>query len=190
MRNERIRTIAEIGLSVALFAVLDYLNVRLPINAAGGSISLAMTPILILALFRGPLVGMLAGALCGGIDFLIAPYIFNVFQVFLDYPIAFGLVGLAGLFKKPAEHAFMKSKTTSLLVYTIGGILIGAVGRFLAHFLSGVIFFAQNAPKGQNVFLYSAGYQLTYLVPSFIGCAIVTVLIVPVLARSMWEKQS
>ena len=42
------------------------------------------------------LIGMLAGALCGGIDLLVAPYIFNVFQVFLDYPIAFCLVGLAG----------------------------------------------------------------------------------------------
>lgn len=188
MEKSRVRTIAEVGLSIALFAVLDYFNVRLPINIAGGSISLAMTPILVLAVFRGPAIGMLAGVLCGGVDLMIAPYVLNVFQVFLDYPIAFGLVGLAGLSKAPLERAYKNHKKPQIGAWIFAGLGFAALGRFAAHLLSGVIFFASNAPAGQNVWVYSALYQIQYLLPSFIGCGIVCAVVIPSLLAYFWSE--
>lgn len=188
MSNSRVRTIAEVGLTIALFAVLDYFNIRMPINVAGGSISLAMAPVLVLALFRGPLVGMLAGMLCGGVDLLMQPYAINAFQTILDYPVAFGLIGLAGFAQKPLEHAYKNKKVTSVIAWIVAGIVFAAIGRFAAHFLSGIIFFAENTPAGQSVWVYSALYQLQYLLPSFIGCGIVSAVVVPSLLKYFWSE--
>lgn len=186
--TSRVRTIAEIGLTIALFAVLDYFNVRMPINLAGGSISLSMAPIIVLALFRGPLIGVFAGVLCGGVDLLIAPYAINVFQVILDYPLAYGAVGLAGLVKAPLEKAYLAHKKGKVAGLVVAGVLCSAVGRFVFHFLSGVIFFAENTPAGDSVYVYSALYQLQYLVPSFVGCGIVCAVVVPALLRYFWSE--
>ena len=188
MEKSRVRTIAEVGLTIALFAVLDYFNIRMPINIAGGSVSLAMAPILVLALFRGPLIGVLAGALCGGVDLMIAPYAMNVFQVVLDYPIAFGLVGLAGLMTSPLQKAYRAGDKKKIVLYIFCALLIAAGGRFGAHLFSGVIFFAENAPKGQNVWAYSAIYQIQYLLPSFVGCGIVCAVVIPSLLRYFWSE--
>lgn len=190
MRNTRIRTIAEIGLTVALFAVLTALNVRMPINIAGGSISLAMVPLIVLALLRGPRVGMLAGMLCGAADYLIAPYMLNIVQSLLDYPVAFALVGLAGTMSSAVRKSFLEKRMASYLVYVILGAVIGIGARFFAHLLSGVTFFAENAPAGQNIWLYSAGYQATYLIPSLIGCLVVTILVLPAVLGYTSKSQS
>ena len=90
MRSERTQLLVEIALTVALSAVLSMLAVRLPINFAGGTISLSMVPILVLALRRGLLPGLIAGALFGCVDYLIEPFFVAPVQVLLDYPVAFG----------------------------------------------------------------------------------------------------
>ncbi|MDR3307697.1 MAG: energy-coupled thiamine transporter ThiT, partial [Coriobacteriales bacterium] len=53
MRNNNILVLVEVALAVALAAVLNLLAARLPINIAGGSISLSMLPIAVVALRRG-----------------------------------------------------------------------------------------------------------------------------------------
>jgi len=138
---------------VALATVLSYLKLfSLP---QGGSVTAAsMVPILWLALRRGPKVGLFAATVYGVVQFALGPYIYHPAQVLLDYPIAFGLLGLAGFFQK---HPFI-------------GVTVGIFGRFFAHFLSGVIFFASYAPEGMNSAVYSAfyngGYMLVELVIS------------------------
>ena len=47
--------------------------------------------------------------------------------------------------------------------------------------LSGALFFADLAPAGQPVILYSAIYNATYMVPSTIICAAAAALILPAL---------
>ena len=110
---------------VALATVLSYLKLfSLP---QGGSVTAAsMVPILWLALRRGPKVGLFAATVYGLVQFALGPYIYHPAQVLLDYPIAFGLLGLAGFFQK---RPFI-------------GVTVGIFGRFFAHFLSGIIFFA------------------------------------------------
>jgi thiamine transporter len=106
-----------------------------------------MVPIIWLALRRGPKVGLFAAAVYGLVQLVIGPYIFHPAQVLLDYPIAFGMLGLAGFFQK---RPFL-------------GVNVGIIGRFLAHFFSGIIFFADYAPEGMHPAIYSAVYNGGYL---------------------------
>ncbi len=69
----------------------------------------------------------------------------------LDYPLAFGMLGLAGFFQ---NRPFL-------------GVNIGIVGRFLAHFISGIVFFASYA-EGMHPWVYSAIYNGSYLLPELV----------------------
>jgi len=140
------KIIAETVMFVAIATVLSYVKVlSLP---QGGSVTAAsMVPILWLALRRGPKVGLFAATVYGLVQFALEPYIFHPAQVLLDYPIAFGLLGVAGFFQK---HPYV-------------GVLLGIFGRFFAHFISGLIFFSSFAPEGMNPAIYSAAYNGGYL---------------------------
>ena len=164
------RVLAEAALAVALAFVLGLITVfRMPF---GGSISLEMVPLILLALRQGPWVGVVAGAAYGLLDLAIEPVALHPVQVIFDYPLAFGVLGLAGLFQP-----------------TVGGAILGTtvavLARFLCHFVSGVVFFATYAPKGWNPYLYSAAYNAAYLVPSLI----VALVAVPVLLRALERAQ-
>ena len=141
------KIIAETVVFVALATVLSYIKFfDLP---QGGSVTAAsMVPIIWLALRRGPKVGLFAATVYGVVQLALGPEgIYYPAQVLLDYPIAFGLLGLAGFFQK---RPFL-------------GVNIGIIGRFLAHFLSGIIFFASYAPEGMHPAIYSAVYNGGYL---------------------------
>jgi len=100
------KEIAEVAVFAALSAALYCLRpFSLPY---GGAITAgSMVPIFWLSLRRGVKVGMLTGAIFGAvaleIDVLLLPYspITNPVQVLVEYPLAFGLLGLTGLFRNP-----------------------------------------------------------------------------------------
>jgi len=130
----------------------------------GGSITLAgMVPLLWFALRRGLRFGVMAGAIYGLVHIALGGYVLNPVQALLDYPLAFGALGLAGLFKK----------------YPLLGVGAGLTGRFVFHFISGVVFFWMYAPPEMNPALYSAIYNGSYLIGEFLISAIV----IDILAR-------
>ncbi|MGI6144081.1 MAG: energy-coupled thiamine transporter ThiT [bacterium] len=145
-----LRTVAEIGVMVGVALVLNFF--RLFQMPQGGSVSLEMLPIFIVALRWGTAAGVVAGALFGAAQLLFGASIYYPLQVVLDYPLAFALLGVAGAFPR----------------MPLLGISLGAVGRLLAHVVSGVVFFAEYAPAGTNVWVYSFGYNLTYIVPELL----------------------
>ena len=184
MRSERIRVLVEIALTVALSAVLSMLAVRLPINFAGGTISLSMVPILVLALRRGVFPGIIAGVLFGCVDYFIEPVFVAPLQVLLDYPIAFGAVGLAGLGSGLYRRMYATSPSRAV-AWAIPFVVLGGAGRFVAAWTSGVVFFGQNAPAGQPVWLYSLVYNLSYIVPSIVLCILGASLVLPALEAAV-----
>jgi thiamine transporter len=124
----------------------------------GGSITLgSMVPLIWFALRRGLRWGLEAGIVYGLVHIAIFGEIYYPAQILLDYPLAFGALGLAGAFQKRP----------------IIGVGIAIFGRFVFHFISGVVFFGQYAWEGWNVYAYSAAYNASYLVPEFIISAIV-----------------
>lgn len=126
------------GLCMAIAFILSY--VRFYHWPQGGSITLAsMLPMFVYAYIFGPVAGITAGSAYGLLQLIQDPYIVHPVQVLLDYIVAFGALGLAGFCRN----------NVSL------GVLLGGFGRFIASFLSGVIFFASYAPEGMSPIIYS-----------------------------------
>jgi len=138
--------------SAVLIAIAFALNqitlFRMP---QGGSITpLSMLVVVLVGYFFGPRQGIMAGMAFGLLDLLIAPYAMTPIQILLDYPFAFGALGLAGLFR---------NRKKGLTI----GYVVGVSGRFLCVFISGIVFWGIYAPEGTNVFIYSTVYNGTYL---------------------------
>lgn len=198
MTASRTRILVESALTIALAAVLHFVRVwQMP---AGGSVSLEMLPILVLALRRGTGVAVAAGALLGIVDLAIEPYVIHWVQFLLDYPVAFALLGLAGLWAPAWRTAVDNGRWRLALAGVLpAAVLTGALGRYVAHFVSGVVFFATSdfggpLAKGASAFanvaawkaaaVYSAVYNL-YVPISALGCLAAMYVIMPVLERSL-----
>jgi thiamine transporter len=154
--------IAHIGLALALTVILQ--TFRLYHMPQGGSVTLgAMVPLLFIAFRYGPIVGYLTGFVYGLINLIQDPYILHPVQVLFDYPLPYMALGLAGYFKD------------RLLV----GTIVGIFGRFICHFVSGVIFFASYAPPGVSPYWYSLVFNATYLMPE-LGICLIIMRILPV----------
>lgn len=185
MRSERTRVVVEIALSVGLAAVLSVWKITLPWNIAGGSISLVMLPIFVLAIRRGLWPGILAGAVFGAIDYMIEPWFVHPIQVLLDYGVAYAGCGLAGLGSTRVLTLLRRGERTAALSTAAGLVLLGGTARFVASVISGVVFFASYAPEGQPVLAYSLGYNASYLLPSLLVTGVLVLLIVPAVERAV-----
>lgn len=149
-RTDRVKTMVEGALCVALSVVFSYLKIfRMP---QGGSVTLEMAPLLFFAYKYGFKWGIGAGSLSGILQLLFGGYVFHPVQAILDYPLAFACMGVAGLFM---PHIFL-------------GTMIAGLARLFCHVLSGVIFFANYAPTGQNPWIYSVVYNAGFMTPSLI----------------------
>ena len=153
------RILAEIIIFVAMAVALSLIKIyTLP---EGGSITLGMVPLLWLALRRGPRIGIFAGAVFGMVDLAIEPFVVHPVQFLLDYPLAFAALGLAGFFQN----------------LPVAGVMVGITGRFVSHFVSGVVYFASYAPAGMSPAVYSAVYNGSYLLPDMAICAFVILIL-------------
>jgi len=162
------------AICMALSSVLSL--IKLFSFPQGGSITPAsMLPMILFAYLYGAGPGLTLGAIYGVLQYILDPYFVSVPQVLLDYPVAFGVIGLAGCFHQ------MKDERVGLAI----GTVVGCMGRLLAAVASGVIFFAEYAPAGMNPIVYSLGYNATYMVPECIICAIIAVLAGPRLMREL-----
>lgn|GEM_PF-70490 len=153
--------LAEIVVFVSLATALSLVSHSFFSLPQGGSINIGMIPVFWLALRRGPKIGIFAGAVFGVVDLAIEPFVVNPIQFILDYPLAFSALGLAGFFKNWRVFG------------PVVGVVVGGTGRFLSHFVSGIVYFASYAPPGQSPALYSLIYNGTYMFPSIVICAIV-----------------
>ncbi|MEJ7842285.1 MAG: energy-coupled thiamine transporter ThiT [Rubrobacter sp.] len=156
------RVLTEAALAIALAFVLGLIKVfQMPF---GGSISLEMIPLILLALRQGPVVGVITGAAYGLLNLAVGPVVVHPVQVLFDYPLAFGALGLAGFFRPTVRGAVI-------------GAAVAVLARFVCHFVSGVVFFASYAPEGWNPYVYSGAYNAAYLVPSLVIALVVVVVL-------------
>lgn len=112
----------------------------------GGSVTLfSMLFICLIGYWYGPKGGLMAAVAYGVLQLIVDPYIISIPQMLTDYILAFGALGLSGIFSK-AKHGLAK------------GYIAGVLGRFFFTFLSGMIFFGS----------YAASYNMTAPVYSFL----------------------
>ncbi|AST91493.1 MULTISPECIES: energy-coupled thiamine transporter ThiT [Sutcliffiella] len=166
MERERLVTMVEISMMAALAVILSYVKFG-ALWAYGGSISLIMVPIFVIAFRRGWKAGVVTGLLVGVINWLTGGYVVHPAQLILDYPLPFALLGFAAIFA-------VKGVTIRTIVV---GMIFGTALRLISHFLSGVIWFGEYAPDGIPVVLYSIIYNLSYLVPEMLITIAILVII-------------
>ena len=144
-----VRALTISALMIALATVLGQIKVfSMP---QGGSVTLfSILPIVVCGYLLGTRRGVMAGFCVGLINLIFGPYVIHPVQLLLDYPVAFGALGLSGLTSN------MKNGLTK-------GYILGIIGRYICAVLSGVIFFGEYAPEGFNAWTWSLWYNLTYL---------------------------
>ncbi len=110
MEKKRSNTlfIVEVAVFSALAYLLDFVAglLSLKIWPQGGSISIAMIPIFLMAFRWGIKGGILTGFLLGLLA--IYPWFFAnlyIIQGFIDYGVAFTVVGLAGIFASQVKNS-------------------------------------------------------------------------------------
>ena len=155
--------------AIALATVLSFLKiVELP---QGGSITLfSMFAITLIGYFYGPAQGILCGMAYGLIQLILGPYVIHPAQLVIDYPLAFGMLGLSG---------FLNKRPDGLLA----GYMLGVFGRLAMSVISGVIFFADYAGE-MDPFIYSVGYNIAYLGGEALLTAVVF-MVVPAVKKTV-----
>lgn len=156
------KLLSQIGLMLALTVVLDIFKIfTMP---QGGSVTLgSMIPIILLSLWFGAEVGMLAGLTYGILSLLLGAYVVHPVQLLLDYPLAYLAVGAAGFFRGNK--------------YVAASLGIGL--RLFCHVLSGVIFFASYAADAgySSPLWYSIVYNGTFLGVDGIICVLILAIL-------------
>lgn len=144
-----LRQLAVCSVFVALATALG--TIKLLDLPYGGSITLmSMLAATLCGYFCGTAKGITACVALGFLNLVLGSSVIHPAQVFLDYFLAFGLMGLSGL---------VADKKHGLTL----GYLIGVTARFLCSFLSGAIFFAAYAPEGMDPVWYSFIYNMIYI---------------------------
>jgi thiamine transporter len=165
--------IALAGITVALSFALSYIKIwEMP---QGGSVTLAsLLPVMLFAYVYGPKKGLLVGFVYGLLQSIQDAFIIHPAQFLLDYPIAFAMVGFAGVFANVTALDKLPQ-----IKFALGAILAGCL-RYVAHLLSGVFAFSAYAIGSgtTNYWLYSAVYN------SFVFVDLILVIVVGVLLFS------
>lgn len=130
----------------------------------GGSCTLcSMLFVTLIGYWFGPYVGLTSAFAYGLLQFIIEPVFYTIPQMFLDYLLAFGALGLSGFFSG-RKHGLQL------------GYISAVIGRYIFTVISGVVFFGAYAPEGTPAIVYSLGYNATYIVPE----AVVTLIIISI----------
>ncbi len=157
------------AMAMALAYVTSFIKlIHMPM---GGAVTMfSMLFITVIGSWYGLRTGLMVAFSYGLLQFVTGPYILSIPQVLCDYVMAFGALGLSGVFKD-SNHGIVK------------GYLLGVTGRFFFSFLSGFIFFGDYAPPEMNPALYSFVYNGAYL---FAEAALTSaVLMVPAVEKGL-----
>ena len=172
----RIRALCESAILLALAIVLNMLSKSLFANLPqGGSISLAMFPLLLIAHRWGWGSGLLAGFCYGLLDMLLdGGYAWGWQSILLDYLVAYTALAVGGFFKGKAWGIFPC-------------VAIGSLGRFAVHYFSGVTLYKIIEPTGiegleglgvfTNPHVYSIVYNGVYMLPNMLIAMVIAALL-------------
>lgn len=170
MQHNKTNVLVEGAIMIALATVLSFIRVvKLP---WGGSITLlSMLPIVLFSIRRGIKAGLTVSFLFSLVQFIqgIMDGLFGwgltpgslIACIFLDYLLAFTVLGLAGILRQKGVPGW------------IAGIAFAILLRFTMHFLSGVIIWQSFGQLWgefftENTVLYSLLYNGAYMLPEMI----------------------
>ena len=163
------------ALMLALATVLSLIKIDMPLG--GGVTIVSMLPIVIVAMRYNLGWGLAVSFLHGGIQLLLGldnlsyanslPVALAI--IFLDYIIAYGVLGFTGVFKNRLKP----------ISATIVGMALTFSLRFLCHFITGWVVWDALWPNEFCLVspIYSLAYNGIYMVPEFILTFVVFLLL-------------
>lgn len=157
------------AMSIALGTILSEIKI-IDFPWGGSATLLSMLVICLPGYLFGLGAGLMTSIAYGVLQLLINPYVLFPMQLVLDYLLAFGALGLSGLFAG-AKKGLLK------------GYLVGILGRYVFTVLSGWIFFAEYAWEGWPVLPYSLVYNGIYIFAE--GAITTAVLLVPAVSNGI-----
>ena len=116
-----------------------------------------LIPMAIFALRRGVKPGLMAGLVWGILDLVLRGFsnggFLNPLQGFVEYPLAFGVIGLIGLGSVQVKQSIERGNNALGLIIFYSAI--GFFAKYFLHFIAGGIYWGTYAPKGMNPWIYS-----------------------------------
>lgn len=152
VKNKAFSTKQLVFSAIAMALAIVTSMIKLFSMPLGGSVTLlSMLFITLIGYWYGPKAGLTTGFAYGLLQFVLEPVFYTIPQLIVDYPLAFGALGLSG---------FFSNKKLGLQIGYIAGIL----GRLVFAWLSGVLFFASYAEgTDMSVPVYSLAYNGSYI---------------------------
>ncbi len=160
MANQKssLRALTEGAVMVALAQILSYIKLwQMP---WGGSVVLAMVPIILYAVRWGLARGLVASFALGCLQFMFdGGFAIGWQSIVGDYVLAYGVLGLAGAFHGKKGGIWL-------------GTLVGGFARFLVHYVVGATIWAEYMPETflgltmHSPWFYSLLYNLAYMGPN------------------------
>lgn len=158
--NKTVKKLVVSAVLIALAVVTSFIKlIDMPM---GGAVTLlSMFFVTVVGYWYGLSWGIFSAIAYGILQFIVGgAQVYVIYGLILDYPLAFGALGLAG-FGHRIKWKWSKGK------FTFGGLqigyLLGVLGRFFFSFISGWLVFGEYAPKGWNHAVYSLVYNGSYL---------------------------
>ncbi len=159
------------AMSLALGTVLSEIKI-IDFPWGGSATLLSMLIVCLPGYFFGLGAGLMTSTAYGILQLLFNPYVLFPMQLVLDYLLAFGALGLAGLFAN-ARKGLIK------------GYLAGILGRYVFVVLSGWIFFGHYAWEGWHPLPYSIVYNGIYIFAEAV--ITIVVLAIPAVNKGLAE---
>lgn len=158
MSHMKLRALCEGAVLVAVAQILSFIKLwEMP---WGGSVVLAMVPIILYAVRWGFGPGLLASFVFGILQFVFdGGFAIGWQSIIGDYLLAFTVLGIAGLCHNKKGGIFT-------------GTIIGGLARFLVHYVVGATIWAAYMPDEffgltmHSPWFYSLLYNLAYMLPN------------------------
>lgn len=169
-KSTKALTLAAVLIAAAF--VLNNFAPKIKMPYGGSATLFSMFILFFISYTLGPKYGILACVAYGLLDLTAASSIYYPLQAIVDYPIAFGLLGVGGI---------LRNKKYGL--YT--GYLLSVFLRFLATFASGAIFFGEYAPEGFSGVSWSFVYNISYI--GIEAAVTLVVLLIPQVHNALYK---
>ncbi len=172
-----------ISIATILACYLLFPPFRIDIWVFGGSIDFVMVPLILIGWRRGLKWSIPACLIFGFLKCILGGNMgYGILSILIDYVLAYGMVGLAGIFK---------GKTLKTLIF---GTIVATIGRLFFHFLSGITIWKIAAGEVQEIFgmtfdasktaIYSLLYNGSFMLGEFIYCLAILIILYKPLTKA------
>lgn len=155
------------AICMALSCVLSMIRLfRMP---SGGSVTPGcMLPLMLFSYVYGVGPGMVLGFIYGVMDFAVGGgYFLSIPQFLMDYPVAYMMCGLAGLW-----HKHENTRRGLIL-----GVIIASIGRYIAALAAGFLFWLDLTENAMATIIYNLTYNGGYMLAECLICIVLAVLL-------------